>query len=105
MTEPTTLRWKVTGGVELVGAAYGNPADPPVLLLHGGGRHGAAGVPTSADLDEGGGVSFAVVVLVVVAVFFLGVFLLDAQQVAIVLALTAARRPSPELSPSQQRRR
>lgn len=38
MTEPTTLRWKVTGGVELVGSAYGNPGNPPVLLLHGGGQ-------------------------------------------------------------------
>ena len=52
MTEPTTLRWKVTGGVELVGSAYGNPADPPVLLLHGGGQTRHAWGGTGKILGE-----------------------------------------------------
>ncbi|MGE0820935.1 MAG: alpha/beta fold hydrolase [Candidatus Binatia bacterium] len=39
-TVPSSQRisYKVDAGLTLIGDAWGNPADPPVLLLHGGGQ-------------------------------------------------------------------
>jgi pimeloyl-ACP methyl ester carboxylesterase len=43
-----------TGDVELVADAYGDPADPPVLLLHGGGQTRHSRGRTAADIGSSG---------------------------------------------------
>ncbi|HQV58210.1 MAG TPA: alpha/beta hydrolase [Ilumatobacteraceae bacterium] len=48
MTE--TKRFKASGGIQLAGDAAGDPADPPVLLLHGGGQTRHSWGTTQSDL-------------------------------------------------------
>ena len=53
MAEPRTVVFEV-GPLRIVGDAYGDPADRPVLLLHGGGQTRHAWGDTAAALaDEG----------------------------------------------------
>ena len=53
MAEPRTVVFEV-GPLRIVGDAYGDPADRPVLLLHGGGQTRHAWGETAAALaDEG----------------------------------------------------
>jgi pimeloyl-ACP methyl ester carboxylesterase len=47
-------RFTVADGVQLVGDAWGEPADPPVLLLHGGGQTRHAWKGTAAVLAQRG---------------------------------------------------
>ncbi|MEU1370856.1 alpha/beta hydrolase [Streptomyces sp. NPDC005803] len=56
MAEPeaTTLRIRSDDGVELAADAYGSRADPPVVLLHGGGQTRHSWRSTARDLSESG---------------------------------------------------
>lgn len=47
-------RFSVADGVQLVGDAWGDPADPPILLLHGGGQTRHAWKGTAAVLAQRG---------------------------------------------------
>lgn len=48
------VRWRGEGGLPLVGEAHGSPADPPVLLLHGGGQTRHAWKSSAAALARAG---------------------------------------------------
>ncbi|GAA2312834.1 alpha/beta fold hydrolase [Streptomyces violaceusniger] len=50
----TTLRIAADGGVVLVADAYGDRADPPVVLLHGGGQTRHSWRATAHELAEAG---------------------------------------------------
>jgi non-heme chloroperoxidase len=50
--EPVTFRG--ADDVAIVGDAYGNPANPPVVLLHGGGQTRHAWGRTAAELADAG---------------------------------------------------
>ena len=52
--EPSTIRFRVAGSIELVGDAWGDPENSPVLLLHGGGQTRHAWAGTAAILARGG---------------------------------------------------
>ncbi|MET0595323.1 MAG: alpha/beta hydrolase [Polyangiaceae bacterium] len=51
---PTRITFRGDEGITLVGDAYGDPSDPPVLLLHGGGQTRHAWGDTSAELAAAG---------------------------------------------------
>ncbi len=46
----TEVEFEGSGGIVLRGEAHGNPADPPVLLLHGAGQRRFAWSNTGAIL-------------------------------------------------------
>lgn len=54
-TAPVHKRIVITAdGVELVGDRFGDPSDPPIVLLHGGGQTRHSWRSTAADLAAGG---------------------------------------------------
>ena len=57
---PATLRFRVGAGLSLVAEAWGNPSDPPVVLLHGGGQTRHAWAGTALTLAEAGWYAIAV---------------------------------------------
>ena len=54
MYREETMRWEVSGDVQLVGSSFGNPQGQPVLLLHGGGQTRHAWGGTGKTLGEAG---------------------------------------------------
>lgn len=55
MTDPTHSPIKISAGdVVLTADTYGDPADPPVVLLHGGGQTRHSWGRTARDLGESG---------------------------------------------------
>jgi pimeloyl-ACP methyl ester carboxylesterase len=51
---PIERRFRMADGVELVADAWGDPARPPVILLHGGGQTRHAWKRTAAVLERRG---------------------------------------------------
>jgi pimeloyl-ACP methyl ester carboxylesterase len=47
--KPETVKFEGSGGLQLVGDRWGDPADPPIVFLHGGGqtRHSWGGAAAS----------------------------------------------------------
>jgi pimeloyl-ACP methyl ester carboxylesterase len=54
MSSERTVTFEGAGAVRLVAHAYGNPASPPVLLLHGGGQTRHAWAGTARRLADAG---------------------------------------------------
>jgi pimeloyl-ACP methyl ester carboxylesterase len=57
---PEARRFRVDGDLELAAEAWGDPARPPVVLLHGGGQTRHAWAGTAATLAEAGWYALAV---------------------------------------------
>ena len=51
---PIERRFRMTDGIELVADAWGDPARPPAILLHGGGQTRHAWKRTAAELERHG---------------------------------------------------
>ncbi len=58
--EPEGVRFTVDGCLQLVGDAWGDPANPCVVLLHGGGQTRHAWAGTAATLAEAGWYAMAI---------------------------------------------
>ena len=54
VTSPTRLEFTGDGGTKLVGDAHGQPGDPAVILLHGGGQTRHAWGDTARKLGASG---------------------------------------------------
>ena len=54
MTSERTVSFDGSGGVRLAAHVYGNPASPPVVLLHGGGQTRHAWAGTARRLADAG---------------------------------------------------
>jgi pimeloyl-ACP methyl ester carboxylesterase len=59
-SEPTRIEFTVDRSLTLVADAWGDPNDPPVVLLHGGGQTRHAWAGTAATLAEAGWYALAV---------------------------------------------
>lgn len=58
--DPCELRFTVDGSLTLVGDAWGDPTDPSVVLLHGGGQTRHAWAGTAAILADAGWYAIAI---------------------------------------------
>jgi pimeloyl-ACP methyl ester carboxylesterase len=59
MHAPEPVTFQGADDVAIVGDAYGNPANPPVILLHGGGQTRHAWGRTAVELAEAGWRSYS----------------------------------------------
>jgi pimeloyl-ACP methyl ester carboxylesterase len=60
LSESTPIRFSVDDSLTLVAEAWGDPGDPPVVLLHGGGQTRHAWAGTAATLAAAGWYALAV---------------------------------------------